>query len=75
MVEFIVRANEESLEARKMSQQENMVLDSYDRFMNPESRRNWKNMSPEKSTTANGQEISLMGPQQLHVVEDNPSPS
>ena len=67
------RANEESLEANKIRQQEAIVLANYNQFMNPESQTNWKNMSPKQSTTGDGQVISVMGPQQLNILEDNPS--
>ena len=67
------RANEESLVARKMQQDEGSILENYDRFSNPEDNVKWKNLSPKQSQTGDGQTISLMGPQQLNMIAENPS--
>lgn len=53
------------------------MLANYDSFLNPESRSNWGTVAgmggPEKSQTPDGQVLSMLGPQQLNMLEDNPS--
>ncbi len=72
-----MRANEEAFEAKKMRQEEGQILANYERFLNPESRSNWGNIagegSPQQSQTPDGQHLSMLGPQQLNMLEDNPS--
>ena len=72
-----MRANEETLEAKKMRQEETLMLANYERFLNPESRSNWGNIAgaggPQQSQTPDGQILSMLGPQQLNMVEDNPA--
>ena len=72
-----MRANEEALEAKKMRQEETEMVANYDRFLNPESRSNWGKIAgaggPQKSQTPDGQVLSMLGPQQLNMLEDNPA--